>query len=309
MKYVVFGAGAAGQAVAAALVARGLDCAIVSASGRPGPEGCAAMAADLSKPEQAAEMARSAEVIFFCLGAAYHRWPELLPPLQNAAIHAASTNASRLVVLENLYGYGPTQGKILREDLPLTATGRKGRTRAMMAQQLMDAHSAGQIRMAIARASDFFGPGVTDSALGTFALGAIAKGQPATVMGNPDRLHSFTYIPNLGANIVALGLDARSEGRAWHLPNPAAMSTRQMIELAGMLIGKKAGVRVMHPALLRLLGLFNPAINELRETRYQFTDDWLVDATDYCRNFDAVITPIDEALADTMRWWMTQTQV
>ena len=61
--------------------------------------------------------------------------------------------------LENVYGYGPTGGKPMTEDLPLAATTVKGRTRTAMTEQLLAAQDAGRVRVAIGRASDFFGPG------------------------------------------------------------------------------------------------------------------------------------------------------
>ena len=49
----------------------------------------------------------------------------------------------------------------MTEDLPLAATTVKGRTRAAMTAELLAAADAGRVRVAIGRASDFFGPGVT----------------------------------------------------------------------------------------------------------------------------------------------------
>ena len=62
--------------------------------------------------------------------------------------------------MENLYAYGPTGGRPLTEDLPLAARTRKGTTRAAMTTALLDVHRRGTVRVAIGRASDFFGPGV-----------------------------------------------------------------------------------------------------------------------------------------------------
>jgi nucleoside-diphosphate-sugar epimerase len=80
--------------------------------------------------------------------------------LQRGVLAAAERTGARLVVLENLYGYGPTGGKPMTEDLPLAATTVKGRTRAAMTGELLAAAGAGRVRLAIGRASDFFGPGV-----------------------------------------------------------------------------------------------------------------------------------------------------
>lgn len=57
------------------------------------------------------------------------QWPELFPPLQHGVLATAEDNGALLVTLENLYGYGPARGRPMTEDLPLSATTVKGRTR------------------------------------------------------------------------------------------------------------------------------------------------------------------------------------
>ena len=69
------------------------------------------------------------------------------------------------MALENLYGYGPTGGRPMTEGRPLAATAVKGRTRAAMTAELLAATEAGRVRLAIGRASDFFGPGVTQGSV------------------------------------------------------------------------------------------------------------------------------------------------
>ena len=69
-------------------------------------------------------------------------------------IHAAQTENARVVYADNLYMYGQTQSK-LSESLPNRATGRKGVTRARMAETLMDAHNKGKVKAVIGRAPDF----------------------------------------------------------------------------------------------------------------------------------------------------------
>ena len=104
--------------------------------------------------------------------------------------------------MENVYLYGPTGGKVLTEDLPYAATTRKGSTRASMAQALLEAHHQGRVRVAIGRASDFFGPGVLDSAAGERVFGPALSGKAVQVLGNPDLAHTYTYIPDIGKGLV-----------------------------------------------------------------------------------------------------------
>jgi len=62
--------------------------------------------------------------------------------LQAGVLSGAASVGARLVAIENLYGYRPTGGRPLTENLPLAATTSKGATRAVMTAQLLDAHPA-----------------------------------------------------------------------------------------------------------------------------------------------------------------------
>jgi len=111
---------------------------------------------------------------------------------------AAERNGALLVVLENLYGYGPTAARPMTEDLPLAVTGVKGTTRATMTAELLAAADAGRVRIAIGRASDFFGPGVPEgSVLGERVLGNALVGRRADSIGNPDLPHTYSYVPDI----------------------------------------------------------------------------------------------------------------
>ena len=48
-------------------------------------------------------------------------------------------------------------------------------------------------------------------------------------MGRPDTPHSYSYVPDIGRNLVLLGSRPEAFGRVWHLPNPPTRSTREII--------------------------------------------------------------------------------
>ena len=158
--HVVFGAGNVGRALAAHLSALGLTVRVVSRN-QPAAlsERAEWRAADASDADAAIEAASGAAVIYQCLNAPYPKWAELFPPLRRGVLAAAERHGALLVSLENLYGYGPTAGAPMTEDLPLVASTVKGRTRAAMTRELLEARGAGRVHLAIGRASDFFGAG------------------------------------------------------------------------------------------------------------------------------------------------------
>ena len=88
---------------------------------------------------------------------------------------------------------------------------------------------AASIRVVIGRASDFVGPGVRDSALGEFVFQPALAGKRAQTMGRPDTQHTYSYVPDVGRNLVLLGSRDDAYGRVWHLPNPDTRTTRHVI--------------------------------------------------------------------------------
>jgi hypothetical protein len=59
-------------------------------------------------PQAAADGAKDASAVYQCVNAPHMQWPERFPPLQRGVLTAAERTGARLVVLENLYSYGPT---------------------------------------------------------------------------------------------------------------------------------------------------------------------------------------------------------
>lgn len=296
--HVVLGAGPVGRAVVAALTSRGIEPAVVTRSGAPVP-GATSRRADLSAPGQAAEAVAGAEAVFQCAQPAYHRWPEEFPGLQARAVDAAASVGALLVVAENLYGYGRVDGPLV-EDLPPTASTRKGTVRAQMWRDLEEAHRTGRLRVVAARASDFFGPGVRDSAVGQRFFDPLARGKVVRVVGDPDRLHTYTYVPDFGEAMVRLSETPEAWGKAWHVPNAPTITTRAFAERAAGRAGTRLRLRGTPRWQLRLLGRFVPAIGETVEMLYEFDEDFVVDHTRYATLLGDHATPLDDALAATL---------
>ena len=306
--HVVFGTGQVGSALATHLAGLGVAVRTVS---RHRPAALAGeadwRAADVTDPEAAADAAKGASVIYQCLNAPYNRWPELFPPLQRGVLAAAERTGALLVSLENLYGYGPTGGRPMTEDLPMAATTVKGRTRATMTGELLLAADAGRVRIAIGRASDLFGAGVTQgSVLGQRVFGNALAGRRADVIGDPDLPHTYSYVPDIAAGLATLGTDARAAGQVWHLPGPQTVTTRALLDLIADEVGHSVPVRSVPKLAIRALGVFNPVLRGLAETAYQFDQPFVMDTSKYESAFGAAGTPLAAAIAATVTWYRTR---
>ena len=161
-RHVVFGTGQVGRPLVDQLVAQGHDVVAVNRTGHGRIPGAHVVGGDASDPSFTSRICAGADVVYFCLNARnYARWDEEFPPLQRGVLAGATPAGARLVVLENLYAYGRPNGRALVETMPANPTSKKAATRAAMTEELHRAHAAGQVQVAIGRASDYFGPGVS----------------------------------------------------------------------------------------------------------------------------------------------------
>jgi nucleoside-diphosphate-sugar epimerase len=172
-----------------------------------------------------------------------------------------------------------------------------------MSEALFNAHAKGKIRAASGRASDFFGPRALQSALGERVFYPALEGKTAQVLGNPDLLHTYTYVPDIGKALVVLGERDEALGKTWHLPNPETVTTRQIIEMIYKKLNYPTKIKVASKGLIRLIGIFNPIVSELAEMMYEFEEPFLVDDTKFRKLFSLPATPLAKAIGETIEWY------
>jgi nucleoside-diphosphate-sugar epimerase len=277
---------------------------MVNRSGRARvPDGVEVVGGDATDEAFTREASEGASVVYFALNPPYTKWPELFPRLQAGAIEGAASAGAKLIAMENLYMYGPTDGRPLTEDLPYAPNTRKGSVRAMMSEELMEAHTSGRVRVAIGRASDYFGPRVLVSAAGEQVFGRAVEGKSAQLAGDPDQPHTYTYAPDVGRGLVILGEREEALGQAWHLPSPETVTTRRFVEMIFEEVGKPARVQAAPKILLRAIGLFNSGIRETIEMLYEFEEPFVVDHSKFEEAFGEQATPLRESIRGTVRWY------
>ena len=305
--HVIFGAGPVGLALAQALPLRGRSVRLVTRSGRgQSIHGVERVAADARDKDQAATAVRGALAIYHAVGADYGHWAELLPPIMAGLIHAAASTGARLVYADNLYAYGRVDGP-LTEDLPAAAAGPNGRVRAELANELMAAHRSGTLQATVGRSSDFFGPGVGLSTVGERVFGAVVRRKPAQVLGDPDQLHTYTFIDDFARALVVLGERDEALGEIWHIPSAPTITTRQFIELISEQAGYHVGIQVTPGWIIRALGLVNPTMRAVAEQLYQSERAFVVEHGKFARAFGAEPTPHSEAIRRTLDWFRSNT--
>ncbi|TQF04446.1 NAD-dependent epimerase/dehydratase family protein [Kitasatospora acidiphila] len=301
---LVIGFGPAGAATARLLAGQGHSVRVVTRSGGTAEPGIEHVALDATDSARLIEAAAGAASIFNCASPPYHRWASDWPPLAASACAAAEATGAVLVLLGNLYGYGPVDGP-LTEDLPLAATGTKGRVRAALWEQARGLHQQGRIKAVEVRASDFFGPGVTDGGhLAARVMPKLLHGKPVSALGDPDVPHSWSYLPDVAAALAEVAGEEQAWGSAWHVPTEPPHSTREMVNrLAAEAGTAPVAVRPVPSAVLGVMSLVSPLIRELKEIRYQFDRPFVIDSSAYEGEFALRATPLDEQIEATVAWW------
>ncbi len=302
--HVVLGAsGAAGSAILAALVDSGLAARGVNRSG-PGPAapvGVDWRTADVSVPESLAAALAGADVVHMAAQPPYHRWPQEFPGMLDRVLGGAqAAGVRRLVMVDNLYAYGPGSSP-MSEATEQRATDRKGATRAAMADALLAAHAAGRIEVVIGRASDYFGPHADNSGITALAIEPVAGSGRLRWMGSMDAPHSCAYVPDVARAFVTLGSAPDVAGRIWHLPHAPAITGRQFLDLVNAALPEPRGTALVTTTMLRLAAPFHRISRESLPLAHQWTAPFVVDDAAFRARFpDFASTPLAEAVTRTV---------
>lgn len=304
--HLVLGAGPVGSGVARLLADRGTPVTIATRSGS-GPEhpSINLVRADAADAAALTGLAEGAAVIYNCVNPPYHRWAQQWPPIHRAIMSAAERTGAAIVMMDNLYAFGPGSRMPMREDDAMRATGTKGATRRALAEELLAAHAAGRLRASLARASDYYGPGVKDSSMGDRVVPRVIAGKKVSLLGRTDIPHSASYMPDVVRTLVAIGSNEQAWGRPWHVPS-ITVTQAELVQAFARAAGTTTKVGTVPKAALTALGLFVPLMRELKETWYQFAEPWVIDSALTESTLGISATPLDRAAAETVAWWRAQ---
>ncbi len=121
------------------------------------------------------------------------------------------------------------------------------------------------------------------------------------MFGDPDQPHSYSYIPDVAAGLVALGSSETARG-VWMLPVLPAETTRAVIARFGKAMGRDIGITIPPAWLLRGVGVFYSMAREIAEMTYQWKQPYVLDDARFRATFGFGATPWDAAIAETVAW-------
>ncbi|MFD3705745.1 NAD-dependent epimerase [Nocardia sp. NPDC058658] len=297
--HVVIGRGATATATALLLAEAGNHVRMVSRSGLgPTHPNVELIARDANDTRALTAIATGATTVFNLAMPAYHTWPETVPPLFGSILAATEAAGADLVMLGNMYGYGPVDS-VVHEDTPLAATGSKGSVRARMWTDALAAHKAGRVRVTEVRAGQFLGAGAV-SVFSLFVQSAVLANTAARVPQELDLAHSFTAIGDAAAALVAVARDDRSWGRAWHAPVITTTVRAAANELAALADVAPPELAVLTDAEITELAAEDPFWAELFETKHLSHQEFVVDDSAVRDTFGLTASTLDAVLAEVV---------
>ena len=236
----------------------------------------------------------------------YRRWSELVLPMLDNTIAAASAVGATIVLPGTVYNFGPDAFPVLNEGSPQHPVTRKGAIRVEMEQRLLAASKNGA-RVLIVRAGDFFGPKAGNT---WFSQGLVKPGKPVTAISNPGRRgvgHQWSYLPDVARTMVKLlaRRDSLGSFATFHMAGHWDADGSQMAEAIQRVVARRTGRKPRVAAfpwwLLTLALPFVATFREMREMRYLWREPIRMDNARLIAALgQEPHTPLDEALEATL---------
>ncbi|MEH6564722.1 MAG: NAD-dependent epimerase/dehydratase family protein [Halopseudomonas sp.] len=257
------------------------DIQLVSRNPKKVNESDQLFSADLLDARQTLSAVEGARTVYLTAGLPMdtQRWEAQWPVMMHNVIEACSAQGARLVFFDNTYMY-PQTSEPQTENAPFKPYGPKGKVRAQIATQLLQAMDQGKLEAMICRAPEFYGPGKTQSITNATIINNVRSGKTARVFLRDDTLRSLIYTPDASRAMALLGNTADAWGQTWHLPcDDQRLTYRQFIALAAEVFGTQGDYKVIKQWQMKLAGLFNQTARDAAEllSRYKVDNIFVSD--------------------------------
>ena len=241
---------------------------------------------------------KGCKVAYLTVGLPYtvKTWQEQWPVIVKNTIAACKKHKTKLVFFDNIYMYHPDKLNPMTEETEISPTSKKGKVRAEIAQMVLDEIKTGKFEALIARAADFYGPGITNSVFNEVVFKNLKAGKKANWFCSLEHLHNFTFTPDAAKATALLGNTESAYNQVWHLPTVTPLTGKQWIEKVAKELGVEPKTQVASKFIIQVMGLFNPMMKEFVEMLYQWDRDYNFDSSKFETVFTIKPTPADEAI-------------
>jgi nucleoside-diphosphate-sugar epimerase len=203
-----------------------------------------------------------------------------------------------LVFIDNVYMYDPACFDNLTEDTAIKSVSKKGAVRAAVANLLLEEMNREDIKIIIARSSDFYGKDAAQSMFNEVIVKRILAGKKANWFIDANKKHSLTLVEDAAKALALLGNTNSAYNQVWHLPTDKAYTANELVQKISVITDKPAKLQVASSKFISFLKWFIPAVKESEELLYQFERDYVFNSSKFQHAFDMKPTPIQKGLEE-----------
>lgn len=253
---------------------------------------------DLLNANQVELAVKGCKVAYLTVGLPYKvkNWQKQWPVVMKNTIAACKKHKTKLVFFDNIYMYHSNQLNPMTEETEISPVSKKGKVRAEIAQLILNEIKTGKLEALIARAADFYGPGITNSVFNEVVVKNLKAGKKANWFCSLNHLHNFTFTPDAAKATALLGNTESAFNQVWHLPTAAPLTGKLWIEKVAKELAVEPKTQVASKSIIQFMGIFNPIMKEFIEMLYQWDRDYNFDSSKFETVFKIKPTPVDEAI-------------
>lgn len=258
---------------------------------------------DLTNPEMVDKAVEGATVAYLTVGLPYRTkiWRQNWPVIMQNTISACKKHKCKLVFFDNIYLYHPDKIHPMTEETEINPSSEKGKIRAGLVEMLMKETNSGELKALIARAADFYGPGIENSLFNEMIFKNLKAGKKAYWFCSTKYNHNFTYTPDAAKATALLGNREKAYGEVWHLPTVGPIPVQQWIIAMANELHVPPKTMIISKFLLSTMGIFSPLMKEMKEMLYQYDRDYEFDSSKFETVFNLQPTSIEQAIKQIVK--------
>lgn len=262
---------------------------------------------DVENLDEVFRVTESSDIIFCCVGfgSQYSTkyWAATWPDVVDNLLKATRGGTKKFVFCDNLYAYGT--GTISPQK-PCVPPGKDSKmaVRSLLHQKI-EQHMKEYPGTAVAvGSSDFFGPHLIVSTIGDVVFGNIAEGKAPIAFGR-DKIHALCFASDFAAALALVSTQPKAFDKFWIAPHYHGKTVQEFADDVSKAAGKKPREVFVPPVwMIYLLSPFWGVMHDMKDMLGIWNQDYIVDDSDFIREFGMTVTPYEEAVQQTVDFFV-----
>lgn len=243
-----------------------------------------------------------ADTIFHSINIPYPQWKGSLPRIMENILDGAREAHANLVVVDNIYAYGRSNGEKVTESTEKNPHTKKGKIRLELNKMV----EKSGIPYIIAHFPDFYGPNGEDTLL-HYTFKKVAQNQSTRFIGKLHVKREYIYLPDGAKALVELTFRNDTYNEHWNIPGPGVISGHEIVQILKNGLGYDKKVGTVTKTMLAFLGIFNPMMREMVEMMYLTEQPVVLSGEKFASRIGPLPkTPYEQGMIETINFLKNQ---